>query len=146
MAPGIAWPVEDVVSPVGASPGAPPRPVPMSERGCCAGVAKSAPQLGKVPMGSAGVKVVAVVRGLADAYVHAGGQFQWDNCAPAAVALAAGVTCTRLDGSELSYNEPELSVPDLLVCRPELLTLLRSGLDGIEAREPGAVRPPAERG
>ncbi len=99
-----------------------------------------------VPMGSAGVKVVAVVRGLADAYVHAGGQFQWDNCAPAAVALAAGVTCTRLDGSELSYNEPELSVPDLLVCRPELLTLLRSGLDGIEAREPGAVRPPAERG
>jgi 3'(2'), 5'-bisphosphate nucleotidase len=99
-----------------------------------------------VPMGSAGVKVVAVVRGLADAYVHAGGQFQWDNCAPAAVALAAGVTCTRLDGSELSYNDPDLSVPDLLVCRPELLELLRSGLDGIEAREPGAVRPPVERG
>ncbi|MBU6216291.1 MAG: 3'(2'),5'-bisphosphate nucleotidase CysQ [Acidobacteria bacterium] len=101
---------------------------------------------GTVPMGSAGVKVVAVVRGLADAYVHAGGQFQWDNCAPAAVALAAGVTCTRLDGSELSYNGPDLSVPDLLVCRPELLDLLRSELDEIEAREPGAVRPPAERG
>jgi 3'(2'), 5'-bisphosphate nucleotidase len=99
-----------------------------------------------VPMGSAGVKVVAVVRGLADAYVHAGGQFQWDNCAPAAVALAAGVTCTRLDGSELSYNGPDLSVPDLLVCRPEVVELLRSGLDEIEAREPGAVRPPVGRG
>ncbi len=92
----------------------------------------SEPDTIEVPMGSAGVKVVAVVRGLADAYVHAGGQFQWDNCAPAAVALAAGAACTRLDGTPLRYNGAELEVPDLLVCRPELLGLLRDRLDGIE--------------
>jgi 3'(2'), 5'-bisphosphate nucleotidase len=73
-----------------------------------------------VPMGSAGWKVTAVVRGEADAYVHAGGMYQWDPAAPVAVARAAGLTALRLDGSPLVYNAPDPSLPDLLVCRPEL--------------------------
>ena len=73
-----------------------------------------------VPMGSAGWKVTAVVRGEADAYVHAGGMYQWDSAAPVAVARAAGLTAVRLDGSALVYNGPDAWLPDLLVCRPEL--------------------------
>ena len=73
-----------------------------------------------VPMGSAGVKVMSVVRDIADAYVHAGGQYQWDNAAPVAVARAAGLHCSRVDGSDLVYNEDDTSLPDLIVCRPEL--------------------------
>ncbi|MEI2712210.1 MAG: 3'(2'),5'-bisphosphate nucleotidase CysQ [Nocardioides sp.] len=73
-----------------------------------------------VPMGSAGVKVISVVRDLTDAYVHAGGQYEWDNAAPVAVARAAGLFCSRVDGSELAYNQRDVSLPDLIVCRPEL--------------------------
>ena len=73
-----------------------------------------------VPMGSAGVKVMSVVRDIADAYVHAGGQYQWDNAAPVAVARAAGLHCSRVDGSPLVYNADDTSLPDLIVCRPEL--------------------------
>lgn len=73
-----------------------------------------------VPMGSAGVKVMSVVRDIADAYVHAGGQYQWDNAAPVAVARAAGLHCSRVDGSPIVYNEDDTSLPDLIVCRPEL--------------------------
>ena len=81
-----------------------------------------AQQLGAdlVPMGSAGVKVMSVVRDVADAYVHAGGQYEWDNAAPVAVARAAGLFCSRVDGSELVYNKDDVSLPDLIVCRPEL--------------------------
>jgi 3'(2'), 5'-bisphosphate nucleotidase len=73
-----------------------------------------------VALGSAGYKTVAVVRGEVDAYVHAGGMYQWDSAAPVAVALAAGLTACRLDGSPLVYNERDPWLPDLLVCRPEL--------------------------
>ena len=73
-----------------------------------------------VPMGSAGVKVMSVVRDVADAYVHAGGQYEWDNAAPVAVARACGLFCSRVDGSELVYNRDDVSLPDLIVCRPEL--------------------------
>jgi 3'(2'), 5'-bisphosphate nucleotidase len=73
-----------------------------------------------VPMGSAGVKVISVTRDVSDAYVHAGGQYEWDNAAPVAVARAAGLHCSRVDGSELVYNQDEVSLPDLIVCRPEL--------------------------
>jgi 3'(2'), 5'-bisphosphate nucleotidase len=73
-----------------------------------------------VPMGSAGVKVISVVRDISDAYVHAGGQYEWDNAAPVAVARAAGLHCSRVDGSELRYNQDDVSLPDLIVCRPEL--------------------------
>ena len=73
-----------------------------------------------VPMGSAGVKVISVVRDISDAYVHAGGQYEWDNAAPVAVARAAGLFCSRIDGSELEYNQDDVSLPELVVCRPEL--------------------------
>jgi len=88
-----------------------------------------------VPMGSAGWKVTAVVRGEADAYVHAGGMYQWDSAAPVAVAQAAGLTAVRLDGSPLVYNGPDAYLPDLLVCRPELADRL------LAAVRPGS--PPA---
>ena len=73
-----------------------------------------------VPMGSAGVKCAAVWTGEADAYVHAGGQFEWDSAAPVAVARAAGLHASRVDGSPLVYNRPDPRLPDLVVCRPEL--------------------------
>ena len=73
-----------------------------------------------VPMGSAGAKVVSVVRDVTDAYVHAGGQYEWDSAAPVAVARAAGLHTSRVDGSPLRYNQPDVLLPDLIVCRPEL--------------------------
>ena len=73
-----------------------------------------------VTMGSAGAKTAAVLLGEADAYVHAGGQHEWDSAAPVAVAVAAGLHASRLDGSPLEYNRPEPWLPDLLVCRAEL--------------------------
>ncbi|MDN5743837.1 MAG: 3'(2'),5'-bisphosphate nucleotidase CysQ, partial [Nocardioidaceae bacterium] len=73
-----------------------------------------------VPMGSAGVKMMSVVRDVADAYVHAGGQYEWDSAAPVAVARAAGLFTSRVDGSELRYNQAEVYLPDVIVCRPEL--------------------------
>ncbi len=73
-----------------------------------------------VPMGSAGAKAMAVVRGEVDVYVHGGGQYEWDNCAPAAVAIAAGLHVSRLDGSPLGYNNADPYLPDLVICRPEL--------------------------
>ncbi len=72
-----------------------------------------------VEMGSAGAKVAAVVQGLADVYVHGGGQYEWDSAAPVAVARAAGLHTSRLDGSPLEYNRPDPLLPDLVVCRPE---------------------------
>jgi 3'(2'), 5'-bisphosphate nucleotidase len=72
-----------------------------------------------VEMGSAGAKVAAVVQGLADVYVHAGGQREWDSAAPVAVARAAGLHTSRIDGSALVYNQADSVLPDLLVCRPE---------------------------
>jgi 3'(2'), 5'-bisphosphate nucleotidase len=85
-----------------------------------AGAAAEALGAELVPLGSAGYKVSAVVRGEVDAYVHAGGMYQWDSAAPVAVARAAGLHTSRLDGSPLRYNGPELALPDLLVCRPQL--------------------------
>lgn len=74
----------------------------------------------QVPMGSAGAKIIAVVSGAVDAYVHAGGQYEWDSAAPVAVARAAGLHTSRVDGSPLTYNRPVPALPDLVVCRPEL--------------------------
>jgi 3'(2'), 5'-bisphosphate nucleotidase len=82
-----------------------------------------------VPMGSAGAKTMAVVRGEADVYVHSGGQYEWDSCAPVAVAAAAGLHISRLDGSHLRYNEADPYLPDLLVCRPELTDSVLDALD-----------------
>ena len=68
----------------------------------------------------AGAKAMAVVRGEADVYAHSGGQYEWDSAAPVAVAQAAGLHVSRLDGSPLHYNQPNPWLPDLLICRPEL--------------------------
>lgn len=73
-----------------------------------------------IPMGSAGAKAMAVVEGRADVYLHDGGQYEWDNCAPAAVALAAGFHASRIDGSPLVYNCENPLLPDLLICRQEV--------------------------
>ncbi len=72
-----------------------------------------------IEMGSAGAKAMAVVRGAADIYAHSGGQYEWDSCAPVAVARAAGLHCSRLDGSAMVYNNPDPYLPDLLICRTE---------------------------
>jgi 3'(2'), 5'-bisphosphate nucleotidase len=79
-----------------------------------------------VEMGSAGAKVIAVVRDVVDAYVHAGGQYEWDSAAPVAVARAAGLHTSRADGSPLVYNRADPLLPDLLVCRPELAEQITS--------------------
>jgi 3'(2'), 5'-bisphosphate nucleotidase len=72
-----------------------------------------------VPMGSAGAKAMAIVRGEADIYLHSGGQYEWDSCAPAAVARAYGLHISRIDGSPLVYNCKDVYLPDLLICRKE---------------------------
>ncbi|RKF18231.1 3'(2'),5'-bisphosphate nucleotidase CysQ [Altericroceibacterium spongiae] len=86
-----------------------------------------------IGMGSAGAKAMAVVRGEADIYLHSGGQYEWDSCAPAAVARAYGLHCSRIDGSPLIYNQRDTYMPDLLICRPEwadrVLDLVRE-IDG----------------
>ena len=77
-----------------------------------------------VEMGSAGAKVAAVVLGQADAYVHGGGFYEWDTAAPVAVSRAAGLHASRIDGSPLAYNQRQLLMPDILVCRPDLANIL----------------------
>ena len=72
-----------------------------------------------VAMGSAGAKAMAIVRGEAEIYLHTGGQYEWDSCAPAAVAIAYGLHVSRVDGTPLVYNQADTYMPDLLICRPE---------------------------
>jgi 3'(2'), 5'-bisphosphate nucleotidase len=102
--------------------GEPPRLVASRSRAPQQIVAAVAEALGAtvVPMGSAGAKVAAVIRGDADVYVHAGGQYEWDSAAPVALARAAGLHASRLDGSGLAYNRPDPALPDLLVCHRDL--------------------------
>lgn len=92
-----------------------------------------------VEMGSAGAKAMAVVRGEVDAYPHSGGQYEWDSAAPVAVALAAGLHCSRLDGSPLRYNREDPYLPDLLVCRPELAEVAIATARRMHDATPGAV-------
>jgi 3'(2'), 5'-bisphosphate nucleotidase len=82
-----------------------------------------------VPMGSAGAKAMAVILGQGDIYFHSGGQHQWDNAAPVAVALGAGMIATRVDGSPCTYNARETLLPDLLICAPEWEARVRAALD-----------------
>lgn len=82
-------------------------------------------------MGSAGAKAMAVVRGDADAYVHVGGQYEWDNCAPVGVAQAAGLHCSRIDGSPMLYNQPQPYMPDFVICRPEIAEAVLTALDEV---------------
>ncbi|TWS18846.1 3'(2'),5'-bisphosphate nucleotidase CysQ [Tsukamurella asaccharolytica] len=109
---------DTVTAPTGALTGN----LALSRSRATPGMFRVAEQLGLTPvsLGSAGVKTMAVVTGQVDVYLHAGGQYEWDSCAPVGVARAAGLHCSRLDGSELTYNNPDPYLPDLIVCRPEL--------------------------
>jgi 3'(2'), 5'-bisphosphate nucleotidase len=80
-------------------------------------------------MGSAGAKIAAVIDGEVDAYVHAGGQYEWDSAAPVAVATATGLHASRLDGSGLAYNRPNPLLPDLVVCRKDLAPRLLAAIE-----------------
>lgn len=86
-----------------------------------------------VPMGSAGAKAMAVILGDADIYLHSGGQFEWDSCAPVAVALAHGLHCSRIDGSPLVYNQADTYMPDLLICRKEHAEMVLSRIAALPA-------------
>jgi 3'(2'), 5'-bisphosphate nucleotidase len=85
-----------------------------------------------VPMGSAGAKSMAVVRGIGDAYLHSGGQYEWDSAAPVAVAVAAGAHASRLDGSPIRYGRRDAWLPDLLICRPELAERILEALATVQ--------------
>ena len=82
-----------------------------------------------LPMGSAGAKAMAIVLGQADIYLHSGGQYEWDSCAPAAVAQAYGLHISRMDGSPLVYNQADVYMPDLLICRKEDAPRVRKALE-----------------
>ncbi|MFM5923758.1 MAG: 3'(2'),5'-bisphosphate nucleotidase CysQ [Novosphingobium sp.] len=84
-----------------------------------------------IPMGSAGAKAMAVVLGQADIYLHSGGQFEWDSCAPVAVALGHGLHASRIDGSPLVYNQADTYMPDLLICRREHAALVLGTLAAV---------------
>jgi 3'(2'), 5'-bisphosphate nucleotidase len=138
----VALPALDTVLGTGdppqpAEPISPPRMV-VSRTRPPAFVGEVAERLGAVTvgMGSAGAKIAAVIRGEAEVYVHAGGQYEWDSCAPVAVALAAGLHATRLDGSPLRYGQPEPWLPDLLVCHPSLTSAVTDALGAAGALAP----------
>jgi 3'(2'), 5'-bisphosphate nucleotidase len=92
-----------------------------------------------VPMGSAGAKAMAVILGQADIYLHSGGQYEWDSCAPVAVALAHGLHCSRIDGSPLVYNQSNLYLPDLLICRKDHASQVLALIAGLDGRPVSAV-------
>jgi 3'(2'), 5'-bisphosphate nucleotidase len=143
------WESDDLVAAAVALPGRDtvlstdtPPPLPEPQHDLRVAVSRSRPpeqaqwlveRLGAelVPMGSAGYKVCAVLLGEADAYVHSGGQYEWDSAAPIAVARAAGLHTSRLDGSPMRYNQPDPSLPDLLVCRREVADELLAALGPI---------------
>jgi 3'(2'), 5'-bisphosphate nucleotidase len=118
-AQGITYATEPAV-PLAARPDGPPRLVVSRTRPpAVTETLQRALGADLVPMGSAGAKAMAIVQGRADVYAHAGGQYQWDSAAPVAVAAAAGLHVSRIDGAPLVYNAAERSLPDLLICRPE---------------------------
>lgn len=88
-----------------------------------------------VPMGSAGAKAMAVVRGEAEIYLHSGGQYEWDSCAPVAVARAHGLHCSRIDGSPLIYNCADTYMPDLLICRSEWAARVLDAVTGLSVNQ-----------
>lgn len=127
VAGAVALPAKGVtlatepVPPVTPRPPGPPRVIVSRTRPPPVAVAVAEAIGGQlVAMGSAGAKVGAVVMGEADVYAHAGGQYEWDSCAPVAVAVAAGLFTSRLDGGPLVYNRPDTWLPDLVVCRRDL--------------------------
>jgi len=85
-----------------------------------------------VPLGSAGAKAAAVICGAAEAYVHSGGQYEWDSAAPVAVAIASGLHASRIDGSKLSYNQAKPSLPDILICQAALADTLLEAIRSVQ--------------
>ncbi|MBS1691758.1 MAG: 3'(2'),5'-bisphosphate nucleotidase CysQ [Actinobacteria bacterium] len=110
----------DVAAPAGRIPDQPRIVVSRTRPPAIAEAVRAALGGVLVELGSAGAKVASVVRGATDVYVHTGGQYEWDSAAPIAVAAAAGLHTSRVDGSPLIYNRPDPLLPDLLVCRAEL--------------------------
>lgn len=98
---------------------------------------RSGTEVELVPIGSAGAKIAAVLLGEVDAYVHAGGQYEWDSAAPAAVALAAGAHASRIDGAALAYNRKDPRLPDILVCHPLSASTLLTGIRDVTQAPPG---------
>ncbi len=138
--PGLDTTFSTATPPV-VPPSTAPRPrIAVSRTRPPAFVAALAEELGAdlVPMGSAGAKVISVARDVSDAYVHAGGQYEWDSAAPVAVARAAGLHTSRADGAALLYNQDDVLLPDLLVCRPELAERITAFV-----RRSWAENPPA---
>ena len=90
-----------------------------------------------IAMGSAGAKAMAVVRGEADIYLHSGGQYEWDSCAPVAVALAHGLHASRIDGSPLVYNQANVYMPDLLICRKEHAAMVLNAVADLARKSAG---------
>jgi 3'(2'), 5'-bisphosphate nucleotidase len=139
----VALPAQDEVLSTVTPPPAPPPDRPAGRLRVVVSRSRPAPFLPRmaellgadlIPLGSAGAKVAAVLQGQADAYVHAGGQYEWDSAAPVAVARAAGFHASRIDGRELSYNQANLLMPDIVVCPPSLAGAL---LDAIRSAQPG---------
>jgi 3'(2'), 5'-bisphosphate nucleotidase len=91
-----------------------------------------------VEMGSAGAKTMAILQGLVDVYPHSGGQYEWDSCAPVAVALAAGLHVSRIDGSPCVYNQADPYMPDLLICRPEYAEAVLKAVAALPVEAPAA--------
>jgi len=115
------------------NPASPPRMIVSRSRPTAAAVhVAEAMGADLVQMGSAGAKAMAVVRGECEIYAHSGGQYEWDSCAPVAVAAAAGCHVSRIDGSELLYNQEDVYLPDLLICRPELAAAALEALASFE--------------
>ncbi len=135
----VALPALEVVLGTGTPPTlaeVPPRPrIVVSRSRPPAFVSEVAERLGAavIPMGSAGAKIAAVIRGEAEIYLHAGGQYEWDSAAPVAVAIATGLHATRLDGSPLRYSQPDPWLPDLLVCHPALTEAVMTAVVGSDA-------------
>ncbi|MGO8883364.1 MAG: 3'(2'),5'-bisphosphate nucleotidase CysQ [Streptosporangiaceae bacterium] len=139
----VALPAQGItLSTAGLAPAAPPaapqrrlRLIVSRTRPPAIAVALAA-QLGAelVPLGSAGAKAAAVITGEADAYVHTGGQYEWDSAAPVAVALARGLHASRIDGSKLEYNQADPSLPDILICPAPLAAMLLKAIDAEQQR------------
>jgi 3'(2'), 5'-bisphosphate nucleotidase len=111
------------------APGAPRLIVSRSRPPAAAMIVANALDAELLAMGSAGAKAMAVVLGHADIYAHSGGQYEWDSCAPVAVAAAAGLHVSRIDGSQLRYNQRDPYLPDLLICRPEFADQVLAALN-----------------
>ena len=154
VAGAVALPARDLVlstaSPSARAPAGHDGPVParlrilVSRSRPPAFVEQMAADLGAemVPMGSAGAKAASVILGEYDAYVHGGGQYEWDSAAPVAVARAAGLHTSRIDGSPLAYNQAELSIPDILISPVwSAPRLLRSIARASVASQPEPARP-----